>query len=152
MMQVYERCLLRCPYGHARSLIKEMIGWSTAPGFVSAMLVRLPPAPIWHERSVMLRVEYARGSDGTHFDEPWQLRWTAEPESRLPSFSGRLAVRAHADRAASMLELNGEYAPPALAGSFDIERGARAASLMGRVLLDCIGTYVTERATTASKA
>jgi hypothetical protein len=132
MTHVFERVVLRCPYGRAREYLPVTL--ETADAHVLSL-----------EKRILVR--YKRGHNPLHFDDPWHVYWTAEGGSAYPEFHGDMIVRADEHHAGAVLELFGDYAPPFDSADTpaDIVAGARKASLTARALLEQVGADIEAR-------
>jgi hypothetical protein len=131
---IFERFFLKCPYVRAREYLREVI--EKAP-------LAVVPATI--EKNVVVR--YERGHDPLHFDEPWNVFWTPEGGGPYPDFTGELTIRADDTYRDSVLELQGDYAPPfgAVGRAFDIVLGQRIACSTAQTLLRGIAGKMEQR-------
>lgn len=142
---IREEYIVHCPYARAREQLRDAIE-SAGPGApIGALTLALPIGGATIERRV--RVNYERGKDPMHFDEPWRVRWTPEEGGPYPDFEGELTVRADETYNDAILELRGTYTPPlGLAGkAFDAVAGFRIAAKTTRGLLASLGGRMEAR-------
>ncbi|HET6895816.1 MAG TPA: hypothetical protein VFH72_10590 [Candidatus Baltobacteraceae bacterium] len=154
MTTIKESLHLACPYVRAREYLRESLENPAQSGMPQTLRLTgsLPGTNIELEKGV--RVTYAHGSDPMHFDQPWTVRWTPESGGLYPAFSGMLTVRADEDYTASILELEGEYAPPmgTTGRLFDKALGRRIAGETMQTLLHRIGNEMMTRYRTEDAA
>ena len=137
MTTIDERRFVRCPYLRAREYLHESLqpaSQSRLPQ-TARLTAAVPVTGI--ELAKEVRVQYAHGSDPMHFDEPWSVRWTPQGSGIYPTFEGELTVRADENYRYCILELQGEYMPPAgaVGRAFDAAIGKRIAQETAQNLL-----------------
>lgn len=140
MTTIDERRYVRCPYAQARDYLHESLqpaSQSKLPQSVR-LTATVPATSI--ELAKEVRVEYAHATDPMYFDEPWSVRWAPEGGGLYPSFQGQLTVRADESYGSCILELQGEYAPPAgaVGRAFDAALGKKIAQETAQNLLSAI--------------
>ena len=126
MTHVFERLLLQCPYVRAREYLPLILG--------SGGVVRVDSP----QKTVFAR--FKRGRHPLHATEPWHAYWSAEGGT-YPEFRGELMVRLDEARGA-VLEIYGDYWPPANGEPPDILTGARTTATIARALLERIGAEI----------
>lgn len=146
-MHVFERYFLNCPYARAREYLREALDPASYDGTGRTMVPapRTPFFPGSAEKRFL--VQYERGFDSMHFDEPWRVFWTPEGGGAYPDFAGELTVRTGESYRRSILELRGEYEPPPSSPdtAFDVVLGAKIAALTARELLAQIAERIESR-------
>ena len=126
MTHVFERVFLTCPYVHARRHLRQVLGTFAREGTVQSLAL---------DKAVLVRFE--PGSEPTHFEDVWNVFWTAGGEGPHPDFSGAISVQAGEALGGSVLELHGDYTPRlgSAGQTFDLVLGARIAGATARALL-----------------
>lgn len=156
MSKLHESLHLQCPYVRAKQQLHDSLSPVAGSGVPQTLELSavLPATNVELAKSV--RVEYAKGADPMHFDEPFQVQWTPEAGGIYPSFEGQLTVRADWGYDSSILELDGEYTPPlgAAGRAFDAAYGHAIAAKTAQRLLAQIAAEMTScyRAEEAAKA
>jgi hypothetical protein len=145
MTRIAERRPVECPYHFARSYLGEVLEPAAASGARRTILLTVPVADRALAKEVI--VEFAVALDPRHFDEPWAVHWEPKGGGPYPTFDGTLVVRADETYDRSVLELDGEYAPPlgAAGAIFDAVVGKRIAEFTARGLLGRIGSALEAR-------
>ncbi len=147
MSELHERRFLKCPYNRARELLAEAVADAVASGTGRTVRLTLPiPGVQGGEIAKDVLVEVKRGTDPTHFDEPWALHW--DPIGGVyPSFDGTLTVQADDTYQTSRLVLTGSYTPPggAAGAAFDAVIGSRIAAATANELLRTVGDALERR-------
>jgi hypothetical protein len=154
MTTIEERLQVHCPYVRAREYLRESLepaAKSRLPERVR-LTATLPATNI--ELAKYARVEYAHAIDPMHFDEPWKVHWTPENGGIYPSFEGELTVRADESYRNAVLELKGEYLPPAgtVGRAFDAAVGKTMAHETANNILAAIGRDMESRYTAEEAA
>ena len=151
MSEIHEHRFLNCPYNRAREILADAVADAVETGTGRTVRLTLPIPGGELAKDVL--VEVKRGTDPTHFDEPWVLHW--DPIGGVyPSFDGTLTVQAEENYRTSRLAIVGSYTPPggAAGAAFDAVVGSRLASATARELLRTVGDALEQRYQTEEKA
>lgn len=151
MSEIHEHRFLNCPFNRAREILAEALANAAEARTGRTLHLTLPIPGGKITKDVV--VEVKRGTDPTHFDEPWLLHW--DPVGGIyPSFDGTLTVQAEENYRTSRLVLAGSYAPPGgVAGAaFDAVVGSRVAAATATELLRKVGDALEQRYQTEEKA
>lgn len=144
MTEIHEHRFLNCPYNRAREILADAVADAVEAGTGRTIRLSLPiPGG---EVTKDVQVDVKRGTDPTHFDQPWVLHW--DPIGGMyPSFDGVLTVRAEETYRTSRLALDGSYQPPggAAGAAFDAVVGTRIAKATAQQLLQRVGDALEER-------
>jgi len=140
-----ERLVVRCPYHLAQGYLDASLRDRANSRKTDTITLRVPLGV--GELTENAIVTVATGNDPMHFDRPWRLHWTPESKGLYPDFDGELTVRADEDYTTSILELRGEYRPPAgiVGAAFDRAVGSRIASSTARALLEEVAAGMVDR-------
>ena len=144
MTTLLQRYYLHCPYGRARIHLDTVLRDLATTGEQQVIRLRVPidlngSSSTGLQKDVI--VQYGKGTDPLHFDQPWTVRWTPHEGGPYPDFDGTLTVRADEDFNSCILELQGNYEPPLgfVGAAFDAVLGSRIASATAREFLRRIG-------------
>ena len=151
MSEIHEHRFLNCPHNRAREILADAVADAVETGTGRTVRLTLPIPGGELAKDVL--VEVKRGTDPTHFDEPWLLHW--DPIGGVyPSFDGTLTVQAEENYRTSRLAIVGAYTPPggAAGAAFDAVVGSRLASATARELLRTVGDALEQRYQTEEKA
>ncbi len=149
MTTLLQRYYLHCPYARARTHLDAALGAFAESGEHQVVRLRVPidldGSAAGLQKDVL--VQYGKGTDPLHFDEPWTVRWTPNRGGPFPDFDGTLTVRADEDFNVCVLELQGTYDPPLgiVGAAFDAVLGSRIASATAREFLRRIGRDIENR-------
>jgi hypothetical protein len=140
MTSIDERHLVDCPYHFARSYVEDVLKPLATNKTERTIELTVPLGDGTLAKDV--NVVFTTASDPRHFDEPWGIHWEPKGGGPYPTFDGTLAVRADETYDKSVLELDGQYAPPlgAAGALFDAVVGKRIAELTAQGLLKRIGS------------
>ena len=151
MSEIHEHRFLNCPYNRAREILADAVADAVDTGTGRTIRLTLPVPGGEVTKDVV--VEVKRGTDPTHFDQPWMLHW--DPVGGIyPSFDGTLTVQAEDTYRTSRLALDGSYTPPggAPGAAFDAVVGSRIAAATAQELLRRIGDALEQRYRTEEAA
>jgi CheY-like chemotaxis protein len=112
---IFERLLLRCPYVRAREYLPLILE--------SGGLVRVDSP----QKTVFAR--FKRGRHPLHANDPWHAYWMVRP----------------LEASGAVLEIYGDYWPPADGEAADILSGARTTAIIARALLERIGAEIDSK-------
>jgi hypothetical protein len=145
MTRIDERHLVDCPYHFARSYLEEVLKPLSVSRTERTIELSVPLGDGTLAKDV--NVVFNVASDPRHFDEPWGIHWEPKGGGPYPTFDGTLTVRADETFDKSILELDGQYAPPLGAAGllFDAVVGRRIAELTARGLLQRVGSALEAR-------
>jgi hypothetical protein len=154
MTTIDEQLQVQCPYVRAKQYLHESVEPAAQSGLPERVRLAASVPATNVELSKHVRVEYSAGTDPMHFDEPWKLRWTPENGGIYPAFQGELTVRADESYRRAILELKGDYVPPAGAVGrvFDVAFGKSIARETAQNVLRAIARVMEARYTAEESA
>lgn len=137
MAELNESVFVKCPYHRAGGYLAAYVNARIEGKTV--ITLRVPVGSAELKKDVI--VQFARGADPMHMDQPWRVHWTPKDGGPYPDFDGELTVRADEDYSFALLELKGNYRPPggALGHAFDDIAGSRVAAVTAQMLLRELG-------------
>lgn len=145
MAHLIERRYLKCPKSRAQGYLADALQDVADSNKQLPLRLQVNINDVNIEKEVL--VQFSKGSDPMHFDQPWTMHWTPAGGGPYPDFDGTLTVRADEDDPTCALELEGDYLPPlGEAGKvFDAVVGHRIAANTAQALLATIGDGMEER-------